>query len=74
MACEGRIVRVLRALGYPELEDIISGAEISLEKRPHELARVVSWIEDRKLGAIKTSSAECEHSRRGYSNAIAESG
>ncbi|CAN0436867.1 unnamed protein product [Pylaiella littoralis] len=55
MACEARIIRVLRALEYPWVDDLAttpglgSAAPLSLGARPHDLAKIVSWIEDRKV-------------------------
>ena len=61
MACEARIVRVLRALEYPSLEETTSGsspnpAATTLDKRPDELARIVSWLEDRKVNTEHTTA------------------
>lgn len=46
MACEARIVRVLRTLEYPEAAAL---SPQTLMQNPEELARVVSWVEDRKV-------------------------
>eukprot|EP00752_Nemacystus_decipiens_P007814 g6979.t1 len=55
MACEGRILRVLRTLEYPGLEEAPgSGPEpaLGLVARPHDLAKIVAWIEDRKVRGL----------------------
>lgn len=52
MACEARIVRVLRTLQYPGLKDLLEdaeGSDSSLANRPHDVAKIVAWIEDRKV-------------------------
>lgn len=49
MACEARIVRVLRALEYPKLAALEETTSTTLDNRPDELARIVSWLEDRKV-------------------------
>lgn len=57
MACEARILRVLRTLGYPglEKEDRSTATNTSLLNSPDECARIVSWIEDRKVKMLNRS-------------------
>lgn len=49
MACEARIIRVLRALEYPTLATLAGTTSTTLDNRLDELARIVSWLEDRKI-------------------------
>lgn len=52
MACEARILRVLRTLEYPGLDEAPDSrptTALGLEARPHDLAKIVAWIEDRKV-------------------------
>ena len=49
MAYEARIVRMLRALEYPTLSTLEETSSTTLDDRPDELARIVSWLEDRKV-------------------------
>lgn len=53
MACEERILRVLRTLEYPGLDEVpgneSTSSTLGLTARPHDLAKIVSWIEDRKV-------------------------
>lgn len=52
MSCEARIVRVLRTLEYPEAVDVDAAAAPSFLRRPAEMARMVAWIEDRKVMTV----------------------
>lgn len=52
MECEARILRVLRALEYPGLDEAPGSGStpaLGLASRPHDLAKIVTWIEDRKV-------------------------
>lgn len=53
MATEARIIRVLETLEYPGVEGLrardASARGRSFFGQPHELAMVVSWLEDRKV-------------------------
>lgn len=53
MACEARIIRALRTIEYPGLDHVSGSAATgrSLVAQPHELAKIVGWIEDRKVCA-----------------------
>lgn len=52
MACEARILRVLRTMDFPGLADDSCSATtaLSLAARPENLSKIVSWIEDTKVG------------------------
>lgn len=48
---------MLRALEYPGMNDLTATTAaapgVGLAARPHDLAKIVSWIEDRKVGSVK---------------------
>ncbi|CAN0505074.1 unnamed protein product [Ectocarpus sp. 12 AP-2014] len=60
MACEARIIRALRTMEYPGLDHISGSAATgrSLVAQPHELAKIVGWIEDRKVRGLTISDRE----------------
>ncbi len=43
---------MLRTLEYPGSGDF-SASPLDLANRPHDLAKIVSWIEDRKVGSVR---------------------
>lgn len=57
MACEARIMRVLRALEYPTLATLEGTTSTTLDNRLDELARIVSWLEDRKVKQAKQADS-----------------
>ncbi|CAN0390809.1 unnamed protein product [Ectocarpus fasciculatus] len=60
MACEARIIRALRTMEYPGLGHVSgsAGTGRSLVTQPHELAKIVGWIEDRKVRGLAISDRE----------------
>lgn len=57
MACEARIVRVLRTLEYPGTVDVDVAAAPSFLRKPAEIARMVAWIEDRKVMTLTVAAS-----------------
>lgn len=56
MACEARILRVLRTLEYPGFDEAPGSGPtpaLGLAARPDDLAKIVAWIEDRKVRTRK---------------------
>ncbi|CAM9885115.1 unnamed protein product [Hapterophycus canaliculatus] len=60
MACEARIVRILRTMEFPGLVDDSwsSTTGLSLIARPDSLSKIVSWIEDTKVRGLAISDRE----------------
>ncbi|CAM9858840.1 unnamed protein product [Scytosiphon promiscuus] len=60
MACEARILRVLRTMEFPGLADNSCSATrpLSLAASPDRLAKIVSWIEDTKVRGLAISDRD----------------